>query len=55
MELSPPPSGLQAECETLFSKDSLLFLHELISTFDEMVDQVGQLKAPFLFNAWKTC
>ncbi|XP_038554713.1 malate synthase-like isoform X2 [Micropterus salmoides] len=44
MELSPPPSGLQAECETLFSKDSLLFLHELISTFDEMVDQVLRLR-----------
>ncbi|XP_044061730.1 malate synthase-like isoform X3 [Siniperca chuatsi] len=44
MELSPPPSGLEAECETLFTTDSLLFLHELISTFDEMVDQVLRLR-----------
>lgn len=55
MELSPPPSGLEEEYETLFTTDSLLFLHELISTFDQEVDEVGQLKIPFLFNAWKTC
>lgn len=52
MELSPPPSGLEAEYETLFTTDSLQFLHELISTFDEEVDEVGQLKIPFsiMFN-----
>ncbi|XP_044220588.1 malate synthase-like [Thunnus albacares] len=44
MELSPPPSGLEAEYETLFTTDSLLFLHELISTFDEEVDQVLRLR-----------
>ncbi|XP_031729126.1 malate synthase-like [Anarrhichthys ocellatus] len=44
MELSPPPSGLEAEYETLFTTGSLLFLHELISTFDEEVDQVLQLR-----------
>ncbi|KAG7473073.1 malate synthase, glyoxysomal-like isoform X2 [Solea senegalensis] len=40
IEVSPPPLGLEAEYETLFTPDSLLFLHELISTFDEEVDQV---------------
>lgn len=40
MEPSPPPSGLEEEYETLFTTDSLLFLHELISTFDEEVDEV---------------
>lgn len=44
MELSPPPSGLEAEHGTLFTTDSLLFLHKLISTFNEEVDEVGQLK-----------
>uniref|UniRef100_A0A4W6E218 malate synthase n=1 Tax=Lates calcarifer TaxID=8187 RepID=A0A4W6E218_LATCA len=44
MEVSPPPSGLEAEYETLFTTDSLLFLHELISTFDEQVDQVLRLR-----------
>ncbi|CAK6977360.1 malate synthase-like [Scomber scombrus] len=44
MELSPPPSGLEAEYQTLFTTDSLLFLHELISTFDEEVDQVLRLR-----------
>ncbi|AWP12546.1 putative malate synthase glyoxysomal-like isoform 2 [Scophthalmus maximus] len=39
MEVCPPPSGLEAEYETLFTTDSLLFLHELISTFNEEVDQ----------------
>lgn len=47
MELSPPPSGLEAEYEALFTTDSLLFLHELISTFDGGVDEVGQIKNPF--------
>ncbi|KAI3352171.1 hypothetical protein L3Q82_020985, partial [Scortum barcoo] len=44
IELSPPPSDLEAEYETLFITDSLLFLHELISTFDEDVDQVLRLR-----------
>ncbi|KAM7417038.1 hypothetical protein PAMA_016920 [Pampus argenteus] len=44
MELSPAPSGLEAEYETLFTTDSLQFLHELISTFDEEVDQVLRLR-----------
>uniref|UniRef100_A0A3Q3VKL7 malate synthase n=1 Tax=Mola mola TaxID=94237 RepID=A0A3Q3VKL7_MOLML len=44
MELSPPPSGLEAEYETLFTTDSLQFLHELISTFDEEVDEVLRLR-----------
>ncbi|KAM9376172.1 malate synthase-like [Pholidichthys leucotaenia] len=44
MELSPPPSGLEAEYKTLFTTDSLRFLHELISTFDEEVDQILQLR-----------
>ncbi|XP_076595826.1 malate synthase-like [Chaetodon auriga] len=40
VELSPPPSGLEAEYEALFTTSSLCFLHELISTFDEDVDEV---------------
>ncbi|TKS71985.1 Malate synthase [Collichthys lucidus] len=44
MELSPPPSGLTAEYETLFTTDSLLFLQNLISTFDEEVDEVLRLR-----------
>ncbi|KAA8589188.1 hypothetical protein FQN60_010533, partial [Etheostoma spectabile] len=44
MELSPPPTGLEAEYETLFTADSLLFLHELVSTFNEEVDQVLRLR-----------
>lgn len=47
MEVSPPPSGLEAEYETLFTTDALLFLHELTSTFDKEVDQVQQLTKPF--------
>ncbi len=43
MELSPPPPGLEAEYEALCTTDSLLFLHELISTFDEEVVEVGKL------------
>uniref|UniRef100_A0A3Q1EDX0 malate synthase n=1 Tax=Acanthochromis polyacanthus TaxID=80966 RepID=A0A3Q1EDX0_9TELE len=44
MELSPPPPGLESEYATLFTTDSLHFLHELISTFNYEVDQVGELK-----------
>ncbi|XP_039669594.1 malate synthase-like isoform X2 [Perca fluviatilis] len=44
MELSPPPSGLEAEYERLFTAESLLFLHELVSTFNEEVDQVLRLR-----------
>lgn len=51
MELSPPPASLTAEYETLFTTDSLLFLQDLISTFDEEVDEVGQLKK-FMDDSW---
>lgn len=44
MELCPSPLGLEKEYATLFTTDSLHFLHELISTFDEEVDEVGQPK-----------
>ncbi|XP_028271427.1 malate synthase-like [Parambassis ranga] len=44
MELSSPPSGLEAEYAQLFTTDSLLFLRELICTFDEEVDQILQLR-----------
>jgi len=47
MELCPSPSGLEAEYKTLFTTGSLLFLHELISTFDDEVDHVRQLKRLF--------
>lgn len=46
MEISPPPSGLEAEHEILFNTDALLFLHELISKFDEEVDKVKQFQKP---------
>ncbi|XP_074530628.1 malate synthase-like [Halichoeres trimaculatus] len=42
MELSPPPLGLEEEYRTLFPTESLLFLHELLSTFDKEVDEVLQ-------------
>ncbi|XP_060905042.1 malate synthase-like [Labrus mixtus] len=44
MELSPSPSGLEEEFKTVFTRESLLFLHELISMFDEEVDQVLRLR-----------
>lgn len=44
IEVSPPPSGLEAEYKTLCTTDSLLFLHELISTFDQEVDKVLRLR-----------
>ncbi|MEQ2293384.1 hypothetical protein AMECASPLE_032794, partial [Ameca splendens] len=44
MELSPPPSELEAEYATLFTTGSLHFLHELISTFDKEVEQILQLR-----------
>ncbi|KAM9850141.1 malate synthase-like [Aulostomus maculatus] len=44
LELAPPPPGLETEYETLFTSDSLAFLHELLSTFDEEVDQVLRLR-----------
>lgn len=40
MEVSPSPSGLEAEYETLFTADSLHFLYELVSTFDQEVNKV---------------
>lgn len=54
MELCPSPLGLEKECATLFTTDSLHFLHELISTFDEEVDEVGQPKNLFV-NKRRTC
>ncbi|XP_019218308.1 malate synthase-like [Oreochromis niloticus] len=44
MELCPSPLGLEKEYATLFTTDSLHFLHELISTFDEEVDEILQLR-----------
>ncbi|XP_014848212.1 PREDICTED: malate synthase-like [Poecilia mexicana] len=44
MELSPPPTGLEAESAALFTTGSLHFLHELISTFDEEVEKILQLR-----------
>ncbi|XP_041653784.1 malate synthase-like isoform X2 [Cheilinus undulatus] len=44
MELCPPPSHLEEEFKALFTTECLLFLHELISTFDEEVDQVLRLR-----------
>ncbi|KAM6923497.1 uncharacterized protein FYW49_005955 [Xenentodon cancila] len=40
----PPPPGLEAEHATLFSTGALHFLHELISTFDDEVDQILELR-----------
>ncbi|XP_033829380.1 malate synthase-like [Periophthalmus magnuspinnatus] len=39
-DLSPPPSDLKTEFEALFTSDCLHFLHQLISTFEEEVDEV---------------
>ncbi|KAM4733026.1 malate synthase-like [Anableps anableps] len=44
MELSPSPTGLEAECATLFTTGSLHFLHELISSFDEEVEKILHLR-----------
>ncbi|XP_054648273.1 malate synthase-like isoform X2 [Dunckerocampus dactyliophorus] len=40
VEICPPPAGLEAMYERLFTPDCLHFLYDLISTFDEAVDQV---------------
>ncbi|XP_028315224.1 malate synthase-like [Gouania willdenowi] len=40
MEVLAPPSGLEAEYAALFTTQSLHFLHELISTFGDQVDQI---------------
>lgn len=52
MELSPPPPGLTAEYEALFTSDSLHFLHELVCTFDKEVDQVAQLELNIEPREW---
>uniref|UniRef100_A0A672GEL0 malate synthase n=1 Tax=Salarias fasciatus TaxID=181472 RepID=A0A672GEL0_SALFA len=44
MEVCPPPPGLEAEYSALLTADCRHFLHELISTFDEEVDQVLQFR-----------
>nr|XP_057919511.1 malate synthase-like [Doryrhamphus excisus]XP_057919512.1 malate synthase-like [Doryrhamphus excisus]XP_057919513.1 malate synthase-like [Doryrhamphus excisus]XP_057919514.1 malate synthase-like [Doryrhamphus excisus]XP_057919515.1 malate synthase-like [Doryrhamphus excisus] len=44
MEICPPPAGLEAMYEILFTPDCLHFLYELISTFDEAVDQILRLR-----------
>lgn len=49
MELSPAPPGLHAEYAELFSTDCLYFLGDLISTFDEDVDQVRDAAR---FSTW---
>ncbi|KAJ8015632.1 hypothetical protein DPEC_G00028120 [Dallia pectoralis] len=40
MELVPSPPGLEAEYRTIFTANSLVFLQELVSTFDEEVDKI---------------
>ena len=40
VELSPSPQGLEEEYGTLFTPASLLFLHQLVTEFDNEVDQV---------------
>lgn len=44
LELCPPPPGLEAEFQTLFTTDCLHFLHQLISIFHEEVDQILHLR-----------
>uniref|UniRef100_A0A3Q3KPS3 malate synthase n=1 Tax=Mastacembelus armatus TaxID=205130 RepID=A0A3Q3KPS3_9TELE len=44
MELSSSPPGLEAAYETLFTTDSLLFLHDLISTFDDEINEILWLR-----------
>uniref|UniRef100_A0A7N9ASX6 malate synthase n=1 Tax=Mastacembelus armatus TaxID=205130 RepID=A0A7N9ASX6_9TELE len=42
--LSSSPPGLEAAYETLFTTDSLLFLHDLISTFDDEINEILWLR-----------
>ncbi|XP_054648274.1 malate synthase-like isoform X3 [Dunckerocampus dactyliophorus] len=44
VEICPPPAGLEAMYERLFTPDCLHFLYDLISTFDEAVDQILRLR-----------
>ncbi|KAJ3587440.1 hypothetical protein NHX12_011037 [Muraenolepis orangiensis] len=44
LELSPSPQGLHQEYGNLFTSASLLFLHRLVSEFNNEVDQVLQLR-----------
>ncbi|KAM3613346.1 uncharacterized protein V6R79_024529 [Siganus canaliculatus] len=44
LELSPPPLGLEVEYKTLFTADSILFLQDLISTFNNAVDEALRLR-----------
>ncbi|XP_014067812.1 malate synthase-like isoform X3 [Salmo salar] len=44
MELEPSPPGLEAEYRTIFTAGSLVFLQELVSTFDEEVDKILRLR-----------
>ncbi|CAB1325427.1 unnamed protein product [Coregonus sp. 'balchen'] len=44
MELEPSPPGLEAEYRTIFTAGSLVFLQELVSTFDEEVDNILRLR-----------
>ncbi|XP_046876415.1 malate synthase-like [Hypomesus transpacificus] len=44
MDLAPSPPGLDLEYQTIFSTGSLVFLQELISTFDEEVDRILKLR-----------
>ncbi|XP_010900571.5 malate synthase-like [Esox lucius] len=44
MELEPSPPGLEAEYRAIFTSDSLVFLQELVSTFDGEVDKILRLR-----------
>ncbi|KAM6953774.1 malate synthase-like [Aplochiton taeniatus] len=44
LELNPSPSGLESEYHTLFTIESLVFLQDLVSTFDDEVDKVLRLR-----------
>lgn len=44
LELAPSPPGLKTEYQTLFTSGSLVFLQELISTFDEEVDKILRIR-----------
>nr|XP_015200428.1 PREDICTED: malate synthase, glyoxysomal-like isoform X1 [Lepisosteus oculatus]XP_015200429.1 PREDICTED: malate synthase, glyoxysomal-like isoform X1 [Lepisosteus oculatus]XP_015200430.1 PREDICTED: malate synthase, glyoxysomal-like isoform X1 [Lepisosteus oculatus] len=44
VELDPAPPGLQHEYVTLFNTESIQFLAELVSTFEEEVDRILKLR-----------
>lgn len=53
VELELPPQELKEEFDILFNAQSLLFLAELVSTFEEEVEQVSSHKMIVSFSILK--